>query len=638
MADEPQELDDLKQRMAALTTRVYRLEKAAGLEPAAVAPPLERPAAKAAIAPPSPPQPRASPAGGFAEGPGPAPAFRTIGETVPSKEGPEESLESRIGARWLNRIGVVALLIGASYFLKYAFDNNWIGETGRVAIGLMAGIGVVVWSEFMRARGHNAFSISLKAVGVGVLYLSLWAAFQLYHLIEAPVAFLAMLAVTASVGVMAVRQNAQILAAFALVGGFATPLLLSTGQNRPVELFTYVAVLDVAAVVLTAFRPWRRLLAGSFLGTLILYVGWYDRYYSDDQLARTFFFATLFFVIFAAVPLVRQRTTAGPLSYTVVGITLLNAAAYFLQSYDMLQHLKPSPLPWLAVALAAIYIVLARHLRQQAVAEGSAIAPLIPLLHAALGIGFVTIAIPLQLEQHWITIGWFVQSAALLYAAHRGRSGFLRWFAVGALVLGVFRLLLVDNFQVTRLLFNERGLTYAVAIAVLAGIVAYARKQGESGWPVAVPIVALNLLALLALNQEVSDYFAREIAFVTSSGGTEYTVVDPEVYLRADRLGIARDFTHSAVLMIYGAALMAVGFLRSSSFLRWQALVLMAVTAVKVFTYDVSELDKGYRILSFFVLGAILMGISFAYQRDWLKLSARNRAREEHAEGSSPSS
>lgn len=637
MADEPpesNELDDLKQRMAALTARVYRLEKAAGLEVPAVAPPIERPAAKATV----PPAPRAASLSGFTEGPGAAPAFRTIGEGTPSKVGTEESLESRIGARWLNRIGVAALVIGASYFVIYAFDNNWIGETGRVAIMLMVGIGVVLWSERIRARGYNAFSLSLKAVGIGFLYLSLWAAFQLYHLVPAPVAFLAMLAVTASTGVLAVRQNAQLLAAFALAGGFATPLLLSTGQNRPIELFTYVAVLDLAAVVLTAFRPWRRLLAGSFLGTLVLYTGWYSQYYSDEQLGRTFFFATLFFVIFAAVPLVRQRTTAGPLSYTVVGITLLNAATYFFEAYDMLQHLKPSPVPWLAVVLATIYIVLARHLRQQAVAEGSAIAPLIPLLHAALGIGFVTIAIPLQLERHWITIGWFVQAAALLYVAHRGRSDFLRWFAVGALALGVVRLLLVDNFEVTRLIFNERGATYAVAIAVLAGIVAYARKQGESGWPVAVPIVALNLLALLALNLEVKDYFSREIDIVTRAvEGAQYNV-DPDAYLRAQRLSIARDFTHSAVLMFYGAALMAVGFWRRSSFLRWQALVLMAVTAVKVFTYDVSELDKGYRILSFFVLGAILMGISFAYQRDWLKLSARSRAREEQAEGSAPSS
>lgn len=624
MADESHELEDLRQRVAALTARVYRLEQAAGLPPAVVAPPATKPAPTVEAPRPEVPAgpPTLSPA---------APKVAARARAVAK----EESLESRIGAQWLNRIGIAAVLIGVSYFLKYAFDNNWIGPGGRIAIGLLAGIGVVAWSERFRARGYSLFSLSLKAVGIGVLYLSLWAAFQLYHLVPAPVAFLAMVAVTASTGVLAIRQDAQILAAFALAGGFATPLLLSTGQNRPVELFSYVALLDVATVVLIAYRPWRRLLAGSFLGTLVLYVGWYDRFYTDDQLARTLFFATLFFVIFAAVPLVRRRATAGPVSYTVVGITLLNAAAYFSEAYGMLQHLKPSPLPWLAVALAAIYIVLARHLRQQAVAEGSEVAPLIPLLHMALGIGFVTIAIPLQLERHWITIGWFVQAAALLFVAHRGRSDFLRWFSVGALALGVCRLLFIDNFETTRLIFNERGATYAVAIAVLAGIVAYARRQGESGWPVALPIVALNLLALLALNHEVSDYFSREIAVVTQGFAGSGYAVDPGAGERYHRLSIARDFTYSAVWMIYGAALMAVGFRRRSAFLRWQALVLIAVTVVKVFTYDVSQLDTGYRVLSFIALGVILLGISFAYQRDWLKLSSRRREQEQQAEGSS---
>ena len=82
-------------------------------------------------------------------------------------------LESRIGSHWLNRIGIAAVLIGVSYFLKFAFDNNWIGPAGRVAIGLLAGIAIVVWSEGFRAKGLHAFSYSLKAVGIGMLYLSL---------------------------------------------------------------------------------------------------------------------------------------------------------------------------------------------------------------------------------------------------------------------------------------------------------------------------------------------------------------------------------------------------------------------------------------------------------------------------------
>src|ERR1700675_1005502 len=131
MSPERNELEELKQRLAALTQRVYRLEQQAGLEPlkpvlAAPTPvPAPTPAAGAPVI--SPAQLPAVPA----KAPAPTPAIAA----------PAESLESRIGAHWLNRIGIVAVLIGVSYFLKYAFENDWIGPGGRVAIGLMAGIG-----------------------------------------------------------------------------------------------------------------------------------------------------------------------------------------------------------------------------------------------------------------------------------------------------------------------------------------------------------------------------------------------------------------------------------------------------------------------------------------------------------------
>jgi uncharacterized membrane protein len=97
-----------------------------------------------------------------------------------------------------------------------------------------------------------------------------------------------------------------------------------------------------------------------------------------------------------------------------------------------------------------------------------------------------------------------------------------------------------------------------------------------------------------------------------------------------------RDFTYSALWMAYGAMLMVVGFVRRSAFVRWQALLLIAATIAKVFIYDVSQLDKGYRIVSFIVLGVLLLAISFVYQRDWLKLSGRKRATV-RPEGNSPS-
>src|SRR5262249_37778676 len=153
-------------------------------------------------------------------------------ERAPKPTGAEGALESKIGGQWLNRIGIVAVLIGVSYFLKYAFDNEWVGPAGRVLIGILSGMAVVFWSEHVRLSGYAIFSYSLKAIGIGVLYLSLWASNQLYNLIPNPLAFLAMAAVTSATVALALWQDAEIIAAFAAFGAFLTPVALSTGVNN----------------------------------------------------------------------------------------------------------------------------------------------------------------------------------------------------------------------------------------------------------------------------------------------------------------------------------------------------------------------------------------------------------------------
>ena len=531
-------------------------------------------------------------------------------------------LEARIGSHWLNRIGITAVLVCAAYFLKYAFDNKWIGETGRIAIGLISGIAIVLWSERFRSKGYRLFSFSLKAVGIGVLYLSLWAAFQVYHLMPSEVVFACMLVVTCATCAMALTQDAEILAVYSIVGGFATPLLLSTGVNREIALFSYVTLLDLGILGLVAFKPWRRLLWFGYAGTLILYLAWYAEYYDRKQFEPTLIFASIFFAVFAVAPILmlRQERGAGtmPLAFAFV-----NAVTFFLQAYAMISDISNTAMAWFSLALAAVYLGLnaARPRSSDKAAEAN-----LKLMHLALAIALITVAIPIRLNAHWITIGWFVESGALLWLGNRIKSNLLNIFALAALALGVGRLLFFDNFTTTTLILNLRMLVYVVAIAVLALVAYYA--SGYESQEVrnigAIATVALNALALVALSYEIHDYYSRQIA----TGIPAPAFWAPEHWSQMRAIEIARGFTYSALFMAYGAMLMIVGFLRNSAFVRWQALVLIAATIVKVFVYDVSQLDRVYRILSFGVLGILLLAISFAYQRDWLKLSSRKMAEQ----------
>jgi uncharacterized membrane protein len=611
-----------------LTARVHRLEQSAGVEPQFPAGTIALPApptppgstAKPPISvsredterrafplqPPPPPLPRIPPKPGAA-----APKFAQM------EQRSSEDLEGTIGKLWLNRIGIIAILIGVAYFLKYAFDSGWIGPGGRVVIGLAAGVGIVVWSESFRRKGSAAFSYSLKAIGVGILYLSLWAASQYFHLVPMSAAFVAMILVTASTITLALTQDAEILAVYAMIGGFSTPALVSTGQNHEIVLFSYVALLDLAILAMVSFKPWRRIVWGAMLGTAIMYVGWWAQYYDSSERTVTVLFASVFFAIFALVPLLtpltRSRWHRG-YSVTLLLLPLVNGGAFFCALYAMYSD-EVVRLTWYALALAAVYLFLSSQFKRRVGSEPDVVKT-VNLLHVAVAIVFITIAIPLKLDAHWITIGWLVESAVLLGIGVKAKADLLRIFAGCALALGVCRLLFIDNFNVQTLIFNARFATFLVAIAILAGIVAAGeRYASEKEMPfVRMAGIALNLLALVALTSEANDYFSRQIAGTYQHQG---------MYETMRQLEIARDFSFSAIWIIYGAAMMVIGFWKRSAFIRWQAMVLLAVTIGKVFLYDSRKLQQGYRILSFIALGAMLMAISYAYHRDWFKLSPR---------------
>jgi uncharacterized membrane protein len=635
------ELEWLRSQVAALIARVYALEQAAAEQPKApnfatpsiaplsgeqVPPSVELPkvpsagvgetTAPAVPAPPPPPPrvPAPPPFAGLAK-PGlpPLPTFVHVPRAASG------DLERKIGQYWLNRVGIVAILTGVSYFLKYAFENNWIGPSGRVAIGLLAGAGLILWSERFRAKGHPAFSYSLKAVGLGTLYLSLWAAFQVYHLVPVEVAFGAMAVVTGATIVLAWTQNAMVLAAFALAGGFATPLLLSTGENHEASLFTYVALLDIAVLALIVLRPWLQLAWGSFFGTLLLAGLWAERYYRSDNREETTVFFALFAVIFALGPLLSEDSTLeeSRRMASACVLALLNATAFFWELYAMYSD-ERTTLTWFALLLASSYLALADAFRRVRKHDDDLT---IRLVHITLAVTFLTIAVPLKLEGHSISIAWIVESAALLWVAARTETKALGKLGLAALLLGIIKLLSISGERAPHLVFNARFFTYLLAIAVLGAVLRYGEPEVSGNLQPLVKAgkIALSLLALTALTLEAADYFDWQMAGPLGRTGNRG-------YEHYAQWRVMRDFTYSAIWLLYGTGLMAAGFWKRSGFLRWQALALMAFTIVKVFVYDVAALDKGYRIVSFVALGGVLLAISFIYQRDWLKLSRHEEA------------
>jgi uncharacterized membrane protein len=602
----PSSLQQLTSRLFALEQRVKALENSAaeaaireGLQPPSREPSavLTQPELRAPTPPPpdatAPPPPPA---------PVPAVADRpwqlkdsAAGPLEAAAKRPTEDLESRIGGRWFSRIGIVALLISVSYFLKLAFDNNWIGPSGRVAIGMLAGALMLPWSQWLLGRGYSYFSEGIAALGEATLFLSVWAGCQYYTLYSRGVGFAAMIAITTVMAAVAVGRNSQRIAVLSLLGGLLTPILASSGKNEQVVLFTYLLLLGVGSLVVAAKKGWKSLAPIAFIGTQIYFWGWYSEFFhSNSPVERTAAFATLFFLLYYALPVTEAMRGERP-GELQVAIILLNAFAYSGTLFILLWPDNKWPLTLLFLALAAGHVAIARLI--PAPNEGAP--PTVRLLFAGLALTFLTLAIPVRLEGRWITLSFAVEGAILVWTGFRATSDFLR--QAGYLLLGIsgLRLLILppDGGQ---FLFNGRFGAYVVIVACFA-VALWAVKShpagvgGQERPEAGIFAVAINIYALIALSGEFWDYFGKNST-------------------RIDR-ALAQHLALSILWTVFASALLVLGVQKKSALLRWQGLALFGLVVAKVFLYDLSFLERAYRIFSFFVLGAVLMGVSFLYER-----------------------
>ena len=329
-------------------------------------------------------------------------------------QAPAKSLESRLGAQVFNLVGLLALVIAAAYGLKLAIEHGYLGPVARVLVGIAVGVGTVLLSERLRRRGMVAFSYSLKALGSAVLYLSLWAAFRLYHLLPAGIALGAMVLVTAWNAFMAWSQDSKLLAGYALAGGFLTPLLLSAGGDHERFLFAYLGALDLVLVVLLRVKPWRALVLPAFGATAFFFAGWYVEFFHrhasawDGQSTETALFVLMFGSIFAVVPLGGASAQATDDVIVPVllplGYGLFEGLALYAVVEDSGLH---GGLAWLMVGLGAVYLALMQ-VQRSSVARA---------IHLAIAVVFLTVAIPLKASGHALTIAWLVEGLVLLWAS-----------------------------------------------------------------------------------------------------------------------------------------------------------------------------------------------------------------------------
>ena len=385
-----------------------------------------------------------------------------------------------MGGNWLARIGIVALVIGVGFFLKLAFDNDWIGETGRVVLGIVIGLALLGGGEYWQRR-YPIWAQPLTGGGIAILYLSIFAAFSLYDLIPSVAAFGFFFLVTLTAAGLALKYEAMTIAILGIVGGFITPVLLRDNLPDQRLLIAYVLVLDLGVLGLATFRNWRWFNLLGLAGSLGLFWFWYDELEPSlllAQLGITFIFlifmgaTTLFHILWRRAP--------GPLDQALM---VLNAAAYFGITYGLLFD---DYRPWMGgftLLLSALYGLLGYAVLVRSREN-------VRLSFFALGIAvvFLTIAVPVQLGGPWISVAWAVEGAVLIWLSFTLRMPQLRLF--GLLVFAAFAgyLLIIDTpdaFGASfRPFFNSYMLAYAVVIVItyLLAYLLYREKGALQPW------------------------------------------------------------------------------------------------------------------------------------------------------------
>lgn len=531
-------------------------------------------------------------------------------------------LETLVGGSLFNWVGIIAATLGVGFFLKYAFENQWIGPTGRVLLGAAAGCALLALAERLRARGYRSYAHVLAGGGILILYLSTYAARVFYDLVPLPVGFALMSVVTATAVALAVRYDALSIAVLALIGGFLTPLLLSTHTDKQIALFAYIAFLDAGVLAVAYFKRWRVVDHLAFVATVLTFAAWAIGYYDESKDARTFFFLTLFFLMFAALPLLHNTLRRRASSVLDISLLVTNSALYFGAAYLVLHERHDDLLGAFAFLVALFHALLylfahTRHAEDRKLASAYVVAVASLLL----------VAIGTQFERQWTTIGWAAEALALTWFGLRANERAARYTSLVVFAVALEHWFMIDlrdfafGYAATFTpLLNARALSCAGLVAALASTVYLYRRRAdamdkdEREIIAAVLILAANALALTLLSCDALDYFSS-LATFPDAGADQFGT-------RVQMLHNNSVLTLTLLWAVYAVLALMVGLRRNVALLRYAALAWLAATGVKILLRDASFYDATWHAPLFnqtFAAFAIFVGAiwyaSHAYAR-----------------------
>jgi uncharacterized membrane protein len=343
------------------------------------------------------------------------------------------------GGNALVRAGVVILFFGVAFLLRYMAEHTHVPIELRLSGIAVGGIVLLIFGWRLRTS-RAGYALALQGGAIGILYLTVFAALRLYGLLPASIAFPILAAIAIFSAMLAVLQNSMSFALLAVTGGFLAPVLASTGEGSHVVLFSYYALLNAGILGMAWFKAWRPLNIAGFVFTFAIGTAWGVLRYRPETFGSTEPFLVLFFLFYLAIAILYTFRQPVELTGYIDGTLIFGTPIVVFALQSVMLHEHQMNLAYSAVAMSALYLSIAWLLRRR-LDESQTL-----LIEAfiAIGVVFLTLAIPLALDARWNAAAWALEGAALIWVGCRQSRalprnfGAVLIFASGCIVAGQF--------------------------------------------------------------------------------------------------------------------------------------------------------------------------------------------------------
>lgn len=424
--------------------------------------------------------------------PPPVPVMDTIPVPPPTaqKQKKKINIEKYIGENLFGKIGILILVAGIGFFVKYAIDQNWINEVMRTALGFACGIALLLLAGKLKKK-YRAFSSLLAGGAFAVFYVTVAVAYHYYFLFSQPVAFSILVLTTVGMTILATIYDHRELAIIALLGGFISPFIVSSGQGNYMVLFSYILILNTGMFALSLVKKWAELPVISFVLTttvMLLYTigtetdGYLDIEVYKDLPRHLFIFASLFYFIFLLPVLSilkNQKTVANNILLILVAVNnfvYLGFGLFYIHYMNL--SFKADGLLSLFIGLVngAVLFWLYKQKKDYKL-----------LIHTMLSLTvvFITITVPLQLDGNWIPILWTSELLVMTWLYIKSRIRLYEYFSL-TLIMLVLITFLAAIFRYYH--YGDSGIRFLVthlytglAFGVVAILISRYREIFDSG-------------------------------------------------------------------------------------------------------------------------------------------------------------